>query len=119
MERDTGDPNTYLGLVKAGVDLAGKGVAEACGALFGRDAAAACQPIWNSVAPSIVSTINDFINSDDDLIGKAGLHFTAKEMVVLARQPWDRFWAIRYHRESGLISDGDASYKVYFSVDPA
>lgn len=119
MEHDTGDPNTYLGLVKAGVDLAGKGVSEACGTLFGPDAVAVCQPIWNSVAPAIVSTINDLINSDDDLIGKADLHLTAKEMVLLARQPWDRFWGIRYHRESGLISDGDASYKVYFSVDPA
>jgi hypothetical protein len=119
MEHDEGDPDTYLGLIKAGADLAGKGVAEACRVLFGAEAAPACQGIWNSVAPTIVSKLNEAMGTDDDLIGKTNLQITAKEMVVKAREPWNRFWGIRYHWETELLTDGDASYKVYFSVDPA
>jgi hypothetical protein len=119
IEHDEGDPDAYVGLIKAGVDLAGKGVSAACGALFGPEAAPTCESIWKEVAPKIVSTVNDIIGSDDDLIGKTTVQITAKQMVQMARRPWERFWGIRYHLETELLSDGDASYKVYFSVDPA
>lgn len=119
IEHDEGDPDSYLGLVKAGVDLAGKGVSAGCGALFGADAAPVCDSIWSEIAPKIVSTVNDLIGSGDDLIGKTNLSISAKQMVMLAHQPWYRFWGIRYHFETELLSDGDASYKAYFSVDPA
>jgi hypothetical protein len=118
IEHDQGDPDAYLGLVKAGVDLAGKGVSAACGALFGPEAAPTCESLWKEFAPKIVSTVNDIIGSDDDLIGKTTLQISAKEMVQSAHLPWARFWGIRYHLETELLTDGDASYKVYFSVDP-
>jgi hypothetical protein len=117
-EHDEGDPNKYLGLIKDGVDLVGKGVAAGCGALFGAEAAKTCESIWNDIAPTIVSTVNDLAGTDDDLIGKSSLQITAKELVQLARMPRTNFWGIEYHRESDLLSDGDASYKVYFEIDP-
>jgi len=86
---------------------------------LGADAAPVCESIWSEIAPKIVSSVNDLIGSDDDLIGKTNLFISAKQMVTLARQPWYRFWGIRYHCETELLSDGDASYKAYFSVDPA
>lgn len=119
IEHDEGNPDSYLGLVKAGVDLAGKGVSAGCSALFGADAAQVCDSIWSEIAPKIVSTVNDLIGSEDDLIGKTTLYISAKQMVMLVHQPWYRFWGIRYHFETELLTDGDASYKAYFSVDPA
>jgi len=118
-EHDEGDPNKYLGLVKSAVDLVGKGVAAGCGALFGAEAAPTCESIWKEMGPLIVSTVNDLAGTEDDLIGKAPLQITAKDMVTLARQPRGNFWGIQYHRESELLSDGDASYKVYFAIEPA
>jgi len=118
-EHDSGDPNKYLGMVKSGVDLLGKGVSKACGALFGAEAAPVCESFWNGIAPTIVSTVNDLLGTDDDLIGKGTVKITAKEMVTLARHARENFWGIEYHRESELLSDGDASYKVYFAIEPA
>lgn len=116
-EHDLGDPDSYLNLMKVGVGLGGKAVSAGCGAVFGAEAAATCDSIWKEVGPKIVSALNDLAGTGDDLIGKVSLQITAKEMVQLARQPWQNFWGIKYHRESELLSDGEASYKVYFSVD--
>lgn len=119
MEHDEGNPDVYLGLVQEGVALAGKGVAQGCAALFGPEAAAPCEKVFSTVAPMIVSAINGLIGTGDDRIGTTTFHISAKEMVMMARQPWKRFWGITYHWETELISDGEASYKVYFSLDPA
>lgn len=118
-EHDEGDPDSYLGLIKAGVALAGKGVSAGCGALFGAEAAPTCESMWTEIGPKLVSTVNDLAGTGDNLIGKVSLHMTAKDMVTLARRPRSNFWGIQYHVESELISDGEASYKVYFAVEPA
>ena len=41
---------------------------------------------------------------------------SAKEMVTMTRTPLRNFWGIEYHIESKLLSDGDASYKVYLAI---
>jgi hypothetical protein len=116
-EHDVGDPEAYLGLVKQGVALAGKGVSELAGALFGADAVPICQGIWGALAPTITSTVNDLLGTGDDLIGSSTNILTPKEMVLLAGTPRQNFWGIEYHRESELLTDGDASYKVYFDIE--
>ena len=57
--------------------------------------------------------------SDDDLIDKWSFTISAKDMVLRARAPRANFWGIEYHFESALLSDGEASYKVYFDIVPA
>lgn len=116
-EHDLGDANAYLEVVKQGVALAGKGVSELAGALFGADAVPICQGIWGALAPTITSTVNDLLGTDDDLIGSSTNTLTPKEMVTLVGTPRQNFWGIEYHRESALLSDGDASYKVYFDIE--
>lgn len=116
-EADSGDPNKYLGLVKQGVALAGKGVSKLCGEVFGAEAVPICEAAWGAVAPEISSTVNDLLGTEDDLIGQAVLTLSAKEMVTTAGGPRVNFWGIEYQRESPLLSDGDASYKVYFDVE--
>ena len=115
-EHDSGDPDAYLNLVKQGVALAGKGVATGCGALFGADAVPVCEGLWSSIAPQLTSAINDLLGTADDLIGASTITLTAKDMVMLAGSPQNHFSGLEYHFESGLLTDGDASYKVYFDI---
>jgi LGFP repeat len=118
-EHDEGDPDQYLGLIKDGVDLAGKGVSAGCGAIFGPEAASTCQSLWSDVGPKIVGAINDLINTQDNVIATSSMQITAKDLIRLARTATTNFWGIGYHVESELLSDGDASYKVYFEVTTA
>jgi hypothetical protein len=57
------------------------------------------------------------VGSGDDLIANAIIPITAKDMVVMSGTARQHFWGIEYHFESPLLSDGEASYKVYFEVD--
>jgi hypothetical protein len=118
-EHGTGDPNTYLGLIQKGVELAGKGVAAGCGALFGPEAASTCESLWGSVAPVIVSTLNDIAGTGERVLGALPMQISAKQMVMLARQPKTPFWGIEYHLELGLFSGYGSTYKMYFAVEPA
>lgn len=115
-EHDTDDRDKYLGLVRQAVDLAGKGVAAGCGKLFGPDAAKVCESIWGSVAADLADAANGLLGTGDDFIAASGFALSAKEMVLLANAPLQNFWGIGYHRESALLSDGDASYKAYLDV---
>jgi len=116
LEHDHGDPNRYLEQVKAGVAKAGEGVAAACGAIFGPEAAPICKGIWGEVGPEIVEFVNDTLGTDDDLIEKWVWYVTAKDMVTRARDRQLEFRGIEYHLESKLLSDGEASYKVYLGI---
>ena len=51
-----------------------------------------------------------------DLIGRAYMVIPVEELVRIPAEPLKSFKAIDYHRESPLLTDGDASYKVYFDV---
>jgi hypothetical protein len=115
-EHDEGDPDKYLGLIKDGVDLAGKGVSAACGTIFGPAAAQTCQSIWSDLGPTIVGAINDLVNTEDNLIATSSVQIAPKDLIRLARTATTNFWGIAYHVESQLLSDGDASYKVYFEI---
>lgn len=119
VEHDEGNPDEYLSQIKDGVALMGKGISAGCGALFGPEAAPVCDKIWGEVSPYIVSFVNDIAGSDDDLIDKWSFTISAKDMVLRARAPRANFWGIEYHFESKLLSDGEASYKVYFDIVPA
>ncbi|WP_161974728.1 LGFP repeat-containing protein [Piscinibacter terrae] len=115
-EHDTDDRDKYLGLVKQAVALAGKGVAAGCGGLLGPDAAKVCESVWGALATDLAKAANDVLGTGDDFIAASGFALSAKEMVLLANVPRQNFWGIEYHRESALLSDGDASYKAYLDV---
>jgi hypothetical protein len=115
-ENDEGDPNAYLEQVKQGVALAGTAVTAGCGAVGGPAAAGICAAIWGGVGPEIVEFVNDTLGTGDDIIEKWDWYVTAKEMVTMARTPPRSFWGIDHHLESKLLSDGEASYKVYLGI---
>lgn len=115
-EHDTDNRDKYVALVKQAVELAGKGVGAACGEIFGPEAVKVCESMWGAVSTDIVDYANQLLGTADDLIATAGFNLSAKEMVLMAGMPTQNFWGIEYHRESVLLSDGDASYKAYFDV---
>jgi hypothetical protein len=119
-EQDQGDPDKYREQIKQGVAKVGEAVATGCAALpvVGAGAAPVCAAIWGAAGPEIVEFVNKTLGTDDDLIEKWDWHVTAKEMVTMARAPRTSFWGIEYHLESKLLSDGEASYKVYLDIQP-
>jgi hypothetical protein len=117
-EQDQGDPNKYREQIKQGVDKVGEAVATGCGMIpiVGVAAGPICKVIWEEVGPEIVAFVNDALGTGDDIIEKWNWIVTAKEMVTMARTPTRDFWGISYNLESKLLSDGDASYKVYLTI---
>jgi LGFP repeat-containing protein len=115
-EHDAGDRDAYLDAVKKGVATGGAIITSACGLFGGPAAAVICGGLWGVVSAAIVEAINELIGSADDLIGTDFVVLTAKQLVTLARAPRSSFWGIDYHVESKLLSDNEASYKVYFEI---
>jgi hypothetical protein len=116
MENDEGNPDEYLDEVKKGVEIAGKAVSAGCGVLFGPEAAPVCEGMWGRMSGTIVSFVNGLLGTGDDEIGRWSWDISAKDMILRTRTARANFWGIEYHWESILLSDGEASYKVYFDV---
>jgi hypothetical protein len=115
-ERDEGDPDAYLSLVKTGVELSGKGVAAGCVELFGPEAAKTCESIWSAIGPALSKFLNGQLGTDDDHIDAGWWTLSAKEMVTMAGAPHQNQWGVEYQWASKLLSDGDASYAVYLDI---
>lgn len=121
-ENDQGDPNKYREQVQQGVAKVGEAVTTGCAAIpyVGPAAAVGCAALWAEYGDDIVNFVNDdLLGTGDDLIEKWVWQVTAKEMVTMAISSTTDFWGIEYNLESKLISDGEASYKVYLAVQLA
>ena len=119
MENDAVDPNKYLEQVKPGVSGGDGSHRAACAAIPYVGAAVAigfAGALGRNTTPVIVESVNDFLGTADDLVEKWVWQVTAKEMVTSAHAPRLNFWGIEYHLESKLLSDGEASYKVYLGI---
>ncbi len=118
MENDQGDPDKYLEEINQGVVAAGAAVTTACAGIpyVGPVVALACAALFKEYGDDIAKVVNDILGTGDDVIEKWVWNVTAKEMVTMARAPQLNFWGIEHHLESKLLSDGEASYKVYLAV---
>jgi hypothetical protein len=118
MENDEGDPDKYLEEINQGVVAAGAAVTTALTAVpaVGPFLALASAALFEEFADDIAKVINDILGTGDDVIEKWVWNVTAKEMVTMARAPRLNFRGIEYHLESKLLSDGEASYKVYLDI---
>ena len=67
--------------------------------------------------PAITDFVNEFLGTEDDLIGTVGLGLTPKDMMRLTRVGRQDFHGIQAHLKSPLISGGGGSYKAYFDVE--
>lgn len=115
-EHDTGDPDTYKAKIAKGVEKLSSAVGAACGSTFGPEAAPFCEEGWKELSGPIADVLNDLLGTGDDVIGKSSWMISAKDIVRHASSPSRNFWGIDYHFESSLLSDGEASYKVYFEA---
>lgn len=119
MEHDYGDPDKFRDIVQTAVDKASEAVVVAVGLIpYGIGAALApvAAAILKEIGPDIVDAINNLLGTEDDYIGTVSFEVTAKDMVRLTRVQQQDFWGILWHLDSPLISDGEASYKVYVDV---
>lgn len=118
MEHDYGDPDKFREMVKTGVEKASEGVAAAVGFIpfVGPFLSPLAAKFLKEVGPDIVNAINDLLGTADDYIGTVSFEVTAKDMVRLTRVQQQNFGGILWHLDSPLISDGEASYKVYVDV---
>ncbi len=118
MEHDYGDPEKFRETVKASVETASEGVAAAVGfvPVVGQYLSPLASKFLKEVGPDIVNAINDLLGTADDYIGTVSFEVTAKDMVRLTRVDQQNFRGILWHLDSPLISDGEASYKVYVDV---
>ena len=118
MEHDYGDPDKFREIVKTAVEKASEGVAAAVGfvPVVGQYLSPLAAAFLKEVGPDIVNAINNLLGTEDDYIGTVSFEVTAKDMVRLTRVQQQNFGGILWHLDSPLISDGEASYKVYIDV---
>ena len=122
VEHDTGSPDTYKGLVQTAVTKAATSVAPYLVFIpvVGPILAVAGYVAAELFGPAVGAELNDLFDLGDDVIGgHQNIVLSVKEMVVLAaRTPKSTFDNIGFKRELSFSGEG-ASYKVYFSLEPA
>jgi hypothetical protein len=122
MEHDVGNPDQYKSHMTAAVGAAATGITAALAVIpvVGVAIAAVAGPALAAAVPAVAEELYGLLNFDDDRIGQTTVTLTPKQLVVLAARTnntW--FKGIGYKFESQLISDGEASYKVYFGLVPS
>ncbi len=68
-------------------------------------------PLWDHHFPRLTAD-----PSHDKFLGHAYFVVEVERLVRIPEEPLKSYKAIEYHLESPLITNGDASYKVYFDV---
>ena len=118
MEHDLSDPDKYKETIKVAVDKASEGVALGLKHIptVGPYLAPVGEALLKAISPDIVEALNDLVGGKDDHIGMETLLVSPKDMVRLTRVDRQNLNGILWHLDSPLISDGDASYKVYVDV---
>lgn len=120
MEHDLEDPDKYQETIRLAVDKASDGIGLAIDQIpyVGPFISPVAKALLKAVAPDVVEFFNDVVvGGEDDRIGLVSLVITPKDMVRLTRVERNNFRGILWHLDSPLITDGDASYKVYLSIE--
>jgi hypothetical protein len=110
-EHDNGDPNAFRQQIKDAVALAG--------AITAAFVPAASVVALNPEAQNLVAdVINRIVDSDDDFIGQTQVLFNSRREIrdILNTPTHEEFPGVPLHKDSGLITDGDASYKSYYRL---
>lgn len=122
MEHDLDDPDKYQETIRVAVEKASEAIGEGLKQIpyVGSFVAPIGVAFLKAIGPDAVEWINDVIvGGEDDHIGTVSFVITPKDMVRLTRVGRDNFRGILWHLDSPLISDGEASYKVYVEIQAA
>jgi hypothetical protein len=105
MEHDSGDPDRAAAAVEDAIKKAADtaGAAEEVSVFTG---------ILDDL--KIPGLIADLLGVGDDVIGSQVLQIDIDQMIP--KRPMQKFGNIEFNFESALLSNGDASYKLYFEV---
>ncbi len=107
MEQDSGNPDEATAKVEAAMDKVA-----AAAAVIGLPEVSAIIEILDKLG--IPGLISDLFGTGDNLIGTQSLPIDSRE--VVPKRPMQKFGNIEFNFESPLLSDGDASYKLYYEV---
>lgn len=127
-ENDEGDPDAYKNKVEEAVNKVAdnaKVKADVIGVVavipvVGLAAALAVYIFWDDLKSLLTDGVNSALGTADDKIGEALIHISARQMIILASQTDNQIYRdIGFKLETPLLTDGDASYKVYFGLVPA
>ncbi len=118
MEHDLSDPDKYKETIKVAVDKASEAIATGLRGIkiVGPLIAPVGEALMKAIAPDVVEALNDLVGGTDDHIGTVTLLVSPKDMVRLTGVKQQNFHGIEWHLDSPLISDNEASYKVYVDV---
>jgi LGFP repeat len=119
MEHDEGDPEKYKAAVTAGVVAGAGALAAAMAAIpvVGPFLAPVAAGFFSSIAPDVISAVNDLIGAGDDVLGNTVLQLTAKQMVVLAARTVNQDqWGIGWKAVTESLTGQGSEYKVYFGL---
>lgn len=118
MDHDLVDPDKYLETIKIGVAKASEAVALGLAQIpyVGSFVAPVGEALLKAAGPDIAGAINGLVGGDDDHIGTVNLTVSARDMVRLCRADRANNHGILWHLDSPLISDGEASYKIYIDI---
>ena len=109
MEHDSGSPDEAAAKVEAAMNK----VAVAAAAVGVPEVSVVIGIMDELGIPGLIS---DLFGMGDDLIGTQSLAIDANELFGIAKRPMQKFGNIEFNFESPLLSDGDASYKLYYEV---
>ena len=109
-ENDRGDPNA----LRENIAIAVRGVGAVTAAFIPEASAVSTNP---DVQATVVAIINAAADTDDDFIARGQFSLTRQEILErLNKLPaFDREVGLEYH-DFVYLTDGDATYKAYFSV---
>jgi hypothetical protein len=120
-EHGSSDPDKYRDTIKTGVEQASNGAAAAVGYIpyVGPYLAPIAKAFLQAIGPDIVEAVEDVLDISEYHIGTVTQFISAKDMVILTRAPLQNYRGILWNLDSPLISDDDASYKVYVAIQAA
>lgn len=119
MEHDLEDPDKYKETIEKAVEQMSKGAALGLAQIpyVGPFVAPVGEALLKAIGPDLVEGLNNLVGGKDDHIGTVHMFISAKDMVRLARAGRENLNGILWQLDSPLISDGEASYKVYLAIE--
>lgn len=120
-EHGSSDPDKYRDTIKTSVEQASNGAAAAVGYIpyVGPYLAPIAKAFLQAIGPDIVEVVEDVLDISEYHIGTETQFISAKDMVTLTRAPLNNWRGILWNLGSPLISDDDASYRVFLAIQAA
>lgn len=116
IEHDSGDPASFKSELDRAMVAAAAGVVAGVTAIpaIGPAIAVVAAPLIAEALPGLTREVSSWLA--DDKVGSAPILLSPKQLVTLPTHPEQRERDVAFHVQTPLLSNGAASYKMYFDV---